>query len=134
MSQDKQSLMEQMYEKTFRDIKEGEIVKGKIVAFNEKEAVVDIGFKSEGFVSVDEFRNIDNLAIDTEIEVLIESIEDEDGRLILSRQKAEKLHPIPIQVCNCHHYLLVLAHPHHSVLQSRPIGHCIPYNKYWHSV
>lgn len=92
MSQNKQSLMEQMYENTFRDVKEGEIVRGKIVAFNEKEAVVDIGFKSEGFVSVEEFRNIDKLEIDTEIEVLIESIEDEDGRLILSRLKAEKLH------------------------------------------
>lgn len=91
MSAEKQSLMEQMYENTFRDIKEGEVVKGTIVAFNEKEAVVDIGFKSEGFVSVEEFRNIENLELNTEIDVLIESIEDEDGRLILSRLKAEKL-------------------------------------------
>lgn len=91
MSENKQALMEEMYQNTFRDIKEGEIVKGTIVAFNEKEAVVDIGFKSEGFVSVEEFRNVENLEVDTEIDVLIESIEDDDGRLILSRLKAEKL-------------------------------------------
>ncbi len=91
MSENKQALMEEMYQNTFRDIKEGEIVKGTVVAFNEKEAVVDIGFKSEGFVSVEEFRNVENLEVDTEIDVLIESIEDDDGRLILSRLKAEKL-------------------------------------------
>lgn len=91
MNPEKQSLMSSLYDETFRDIKEGEIVKGKIVAFNDKEAVVDIGFKSEGFVAVEEFRNEENLAVNQEIDVLIESIEDEEGRLILSRLKAEKL-------------------------------------------
>lgn len=91
MGETKQSVMESLYNETFRDIKEGEIVKGKVVAFNDKEAVVDIGFKSEGFVSIDEFRNEENLVIDKEIEVLIENIEDEEGRLILSHLKAEKL-------------------------------------------
>ena len=91
MSESKLALMEEMYSNTFRDIKEGEIVKGRIVAFNEKEAIVDIGFKSEGFVSVEEFRNVDNLEVDTEIDVLIESVEDEEGKLVLSRTKAEKL-------------------------------------------
>lgn len=91
MTQTKHSLMEELYNETFRDIKEGEIVKGTIVAANSKEAVVDIGFKSEGFVSIDEFRNLENISTGIEIEVLIESIEDEEGRLILSRLKAEKL-------------------------------------------
>ncbi len=91
MTEDRQSLMSAMYNDTFRDIAEGEIVKGTIVAFNDKEAVVDIGFKSEGFVSVEEFRNLENIELDSEIEVLIESIEDDEGRLILSRLKAEKL-------------------------------------------
>lgn len=91
MSEDKQSIMGDLYNETFKDIKEGEIVKGTIVAFNDKEAVVDIGFKSEGFVSIEEFRNEENLDVNKEIDVLIESIEDEEGRLILSRIKAEKL-------------------------------------------
>lgn len=91
MNQDTQTLMQEMYDETFRDIKEGEIVQGTIVTHNDKEVVVDIGFKSEGFVSVDEFRNLDKIETGTEIEVLIESIEDDQGRLVLSRSKAEKL-------------------------------------------
>src|SRR3989338_2381913 len=91
MSDNRQSAMAEMYNDTFREIKEGEIVKGTIVAFNNKEAVVDIGFKSEGFVQIGEFLDERDLKIDNKIDVLIESIEDEDGRLILSRSKAEKL-------------------------------------------
>ncbi len=86
-----QSRMEALYNETFREIKEGDIVKGIIVAINQKEAVVDIGFKSEGFVAVEEFLNPEMLKINNEIEVLIESIEDDEGRLILSRSKAEKM-------------------------------------------
>jgi len=85
------TLMDELYKRSFRKINEGDIVKGTIVAINEKEAVVDIGFKSEGFVSIEEFRNVEDVGIATEIDVLIESIEDEEGRLILSRLKAEKL-------------------------------------------
>ncbi|HLF17465.1 MAG TPA: 30S ribosomal protein S1 [Candidatus Omnitrophota bacterium] len=91
MSDNKQAVMENLYNESFRKLSEGDIVKGRIVAFNEKEAVVDIGFKSEGFVSIEEFRNIEALGINSEIDVLIESIEDDEGRLVLSRQKAERL-------------------------------------------
>ncbi len=91
MNQEKQSLMAELYNETFHDIKEGEIVKGTIVSLSEKEAVVDIGFKSEGFVAMEEFRNIDDLDINSEIDVLVESMEDDEGRLILSHLKAEKL-------------------------------------------
>lgn len=91
MSQDRQTLMADLYKNSFHQIKEGEIVKGKIVAVNAKEVIVDIGFKSEGFVPIDEFRHKEDLQINTTIDVLIESIEDDDGRLVLSRLKAEKL-------------------------------------------
>src|SRR3990170_1367076 len=91
MSQEKHALMAEMYNETFHDIKEGEIVRGTIVAFNDKEAVVDIGFKSEGFVLIEEFQNMDKLDVGSKIGVLIETFEDEDGRLVLSRLKAEKL-------------------------------------------
>jgi len=92
MSEDRHAVMENLYKESFRNLNEGDIVKGKIVALSEKEAVVDIGFKSEGFVSMDEFRNVESLEIDSEIDVLIESMEDDEGRLVLSRQKAERLH------------------------------------------
>ena len=91
MNDEKQSLMAEMYNNTFRDIKEGEIVKGTVVAVSNKEVVIDIGFKSEGFVGIEEFRNVEGLEIGREIEILIESFEDDEGRLILSHQKAEKL-------------------------------------------
>ena len=91
MADDKRSLMAELYNSTMKDIKEGEIVKGTVVSVNLKEVIVDIGFKSEGFVPIEEFRDRDELKAGQQIEVFIESIEDEDGRLILSRSKAEKL-------------------------------------------
>jgi len=91
MNEDKRSMMEELYASTLKNVKEGEIVKGSIVALTENEAVVDIGFKSEGFVPIEEFRDKEDLQINKEIDVLIESVEDEEGRLILSKQKAEKV-------------------------------------------
>ena len=65
------SLMEELYASTLRDIKEGEVTKGTIAAINQKEVIVDIGFKSEGFVPIEEFRNPSDLAIGQQLEVLI---------------------------------------------------------------
>src|ERR1041385_3670645 len=59
-------LMDELYASTLKDIKEGEIVKGTIVAVTNKEVVVDIGFKSEGFVSIEEFRSRDDVNIRSE--------------------------------------------------------------------
>lgn len=91
MSDTSKSAMADLYESTLKDIREGEIVKGTLVAITLKEAVVDIGFKSEGFVPIEEFRNKGDLEVGTQIDVLIESVEDEDGRLVLSKLKAEKV-------------------------------------------
>jgi len=85
------SLMEELYASTLKDIKEGEVSKGVIAAITAKEVIVDIGFKSEGFVAIEEFRNPAELSIGQSIEVLIENIEDDHGRLILSFAKAERL-------------------------------------------
>ena len=85
------SVMEELYASTLKDIKEGEVSKGTIAAITAKEVIVDIGFKSEGFVPIEEFRNPAELAIGQSIEVLIENIEDDHGRLILSFAKAERL-------------------------------------------
>ena len=85
------SLMEELYESTLKDIKEGEIIKGTVAAVTQKEVIVDIGFKSEGFVPIEEFRNPAELVVGSQIEVLIENIEDDHGRLILSYGKAERL-------------------------------------------
>lgn len=91
MSEDNHALMEEFYASTLKNVKEGEIVTGTIVAVSAKEAVVDIGFKSEGFVPAEEFRDKEDFEVGKEIEVFIDSIEDEEGRVVLSKQKAEKV-------------------------------------------
>jgi small subunit ribosomal protein S1 len=78
-----------LYEGTLGKISEGEIVRGRIVAIGENEVSVDIGFKSEGTVSISEFPNRDDLKVGGEIEVFLESVENKDGQLVLSRKRAD---------------------------------------------
>ena len=86
----KQSDLDKFYEETFKDLKEGEVVKGKIVLLTPKEAIIDIGYKSEGCIPLNEFPNASSLKIDDEIDVLLESKENEDGMVVLSKWKAER--------------------------------------------
>lgn len=81
--------LEKLYERTLGKIHEGEIVKGRIAAISDAEISIDIGFKSEGVVSKTEFTNVSDLHVGDEVEVFIERIEDKDGRLILSRKRAD---------------------------------------------
>jgi len=78
-----------LYDQTFHTIKEGQIVKGKIVAINDNGVAIDIGFKSEGLVPLAEFANIDELTPGDDIEVFLESVENRDGQLVLSRKRAD---------------------------------------------
>jgi small subunit ribosomal protein S1 len=78
-----------MYEGTLAKISQGEIVRGRVVHVGETHVTVDIGFKSEGQVSVSEFPNLSDLKIGEEIEVYLESVEDKDGQLVLSRKRAD---------------------------------------------
>jgi len=81
--------MLKLYEGTLGKISEGEIVKGRIVAIGESEVSVDIGFKSEGVVSLAEFTRREELKVGEEIEVFLESVENKDGQLVLSRKRAD---------------------------------------------
>ena len=82
MAEEKQAAITTIYDETFRKLQEGDIVKGKVVAVNQKEVVIDIGFKSEGFVPIEEFHNPQDISVGKEIEVLIESMEDDEGHLV----------------------------------------------------
>lgn len=82
--------LEELYKQSIKIIKEGEIVKGKIVAIKTKEVLVDVGFKSEGVVPIIQFQT-DDLEVGKEIDFLIESIEDDAGAIILSREKAMRI-------------------------------------------
>ena len=78
-----------LYEESISGIEEGQIVKGNIASVGPGEILVDIGFKSEGIVSIKEFSDPENIEIGQEIEVFLEEIEDQEGQVILSKQKAD---------------------------------------------
>ena len=78
-----------LYESTLGKISQGEIVKGRIVHIGDNEIALDIGFKSEGTVAKNEFTNLSELKVGDEVEVFLESIEDKDGQLVLSRKRAD---------------------------------------------
>lgn len=87
-SQEEHQTLASLYENTLNAFNEKEIVKGSVVGFTEKEVVLNIGFKSDGLIAKTEFRDMPDLKIGDEIEVLLETKEDPNGQLILSRKKA----------------------------------------------
>jgi small subunit ribosomal protein S1 len=89
--EDEFKTMLKLYEKTFNVIKENEVVKGKIVAIHGEDVLIDIGSKSDGRVSKNEFSNQEELIVGNEIEVFLEKIEDKEGQLILSKKKADSI-------------------------------------------
>ena len=81
--------MEAMYGNTLTTVQEEEVVKGVVVGITERDVILNIGFKSDGLVSITEFRDLPDLKIGDEVEVFIEDQEDINGQLILSRKKAK---------------------------------------------
>ncbi len=79
----------EMYDSTIKDIKEGQIVSGKVLGVSRDDVIVDVGFKSEGLIAINEFPEPINIAVGDEIEVYLEQIEDQNGQLILSKSKAD---------------------------------------------
>jgi len=83
-----------LYDNSFRNIAEGEVVKGTVLKVTPSEVIVDVGYKSEGIIPVDEFVDetgqISVQPGDT-VDVLLERTEDREGYVVLSREKAEKM-------------------------------------------
>ena len=79
---------DEVYDKTFKQINDNEMVNGTVVAMTKTDVVVNIGFKSDGLVSLNEFRDIPDLKIGDEVEVMVAEKEDKDGNLHLSRKQA----------------------------------------------
>ncbi|MCY4029090.1 MAG: 30S ribosomal protein S1 [Acidobacteria bacterium] len=83
-----------LYAGSFRNIAEGEVIKGTVLQVSESEVIVDVGYKSEGMISLSEFLDENGEAAvhpgDT-VDVLLERTEDRDGHIVLSREKAEKM-------------------------------------------
>jgi small subunit ribosomal protein S1 len=80
-----------MYEDTLKNIEEGEIVKAKILRLTENAAILDLGFKSEGSVPLDEFRSPEEAQPGAEVDVFLERLEDQEGVVVLSKKKADFL-------------------------------------------
>src|SRR6059036_1205563 len=81
--------MEEALRQSDKRFAAGEIVKGIIIEVRPKEVLVDIGYKSEGVIPANEFEDIKTVKISDEIDVLIEKLEDKDGMVVLSKEKAE---------------------------------------------
>ncbi len=81
--------LKELYYQHLKDIRDGQIVKGKVVGVSGNEVIVDIGYKSEGFIPREEFL-WDDVEIGQEIDVYVDTTEDEDGMLIISKRKADR--------------------------------------------
>ena len=100
-SQEEFLTLARLYADSFRDVKEGELVKGKIVRVQGDNVIIDVGFKSEGSIPKNEFREDEEIKIGNEVEVVLESVEDQEGNLVLSKQRADFLR-IWEKVVNAH--------------------------------
>jgi small subunit ribosomal protein S1 len=78
-----------LYEGTLQSIAEGEIVKSTVLRVTDSHVILDVGFKSEGAIPLDEFKSGDGVVAGDEVEVLLERLEDENGAVILSKKKAD---------------------------------------------
>ena len=88
-SAEERATLEAQYEGTLNSINKGEIVEGTVVSINNKDVVLNIGFKSDGLVSASEVRDLPELKIGDTVDVFVESQEDANGQLVLSRKRAK---------------------------------------------
>jgi small subunit ribosomal protein S1 len=83
--------MMNLYDNTLSILQEKEVVDGKVISMNKREVVVDIGYKSDGIVSINEFRYNPVLKVGDKVEVYVETLEDKKGQLTLSHKKARSM-------------------------------------------
>src|SRR3989449_898563 len=88
-SSDEIAKMTELYEGTLSNIQEGEIVKSKVLRVTDTAVILDVGFKSEGAVAIDEFKDPRSLKEGDEVEVFLEHLEDQEGAVVLSKKKAD---------------------------------------------
>ena len=83
--------LEEIYNGSLNNLQDNDVLVGKVVRLTDKEAIVDINFKSEGVISLNEFRYNQGLAVGDEVEVMVDRREDKSGQLQLSHKKARTL-------------------------------------------
>ena len=77
------------YEESMQSIGEGEIVRGTVLSIDDKDVLVDVGFKSEGIISLSEFSDPTSIKVGDVLEVFLEKMENQDGLVVLSKQRAD---------------------------------------------
>ena len=87
-SKEEQNRLEEAYSKSFKSIEQGDVITGKVVSINDREVVLNIGFKSDGVINASELRYNRDLKIGDEVEVYVESQEDANGQMQLSHKRA----------------------------------------------
>jgi small subunit ribosomal protein S1 len=87
-SESERDKLANLYNDTLNTVSEKEVLTGTVISLNKREVVVDIGYKSDGIVSVNEFRYNPELKIGDKVDVYIESLEDKRGQMILSHKQA----------------------------------------------
>ncbi|HYY15007.1 MAG TPA: 30S ribosomal protein S1 [Chthoniobacterales bacterium] len=80
--------MQDVMAKAMPEFREGSIVKGRILELRPREVLVDIGYKSEGVIPITEFEDVENLEVGDEVDVLLERLENDEGMVVLSKEKA----------------------------------------------
>jgi len=83
-----EAAMEAMYDETLKNLNEGSIVTGKILSVVDGDVLIDIGYKSEGIVSAQEFTDLEEDPVGQEVEVFLEQLEDKEGMIVLSKRRA----------------------------------------------
>jgi SSU ribosomal protein S1P len=90
-TRDQRMELETLYNETLSTIGENEVVEGTVIGLTKREVFINIGYKSEGVVSISEFRYNSDLKVGEKVEVYVENPEDKKGQLVLSHKKARAL-------------------------------------------
>jgi len=88
-TEDEYNEMMALYDETLALIDEGQIVSGVVLSLEDRDVIVDVGFKSEGIIPLDEFGDPNTVSVGDRVEVYLENIENQDGQIVLSKSKAD---------------------------------------------
>jgi small subunit ribosomal protein S1 len=83
--------LKEIYEESIHDFEPNTIIRGKVVSISDGDVIVNVGYKSEGIIPIDQFGEPPRVEVGDEIEVFLESVEDESGMIVLSKRKADRI-------------------------------------------
>ena len=83
--------LSKLYDESLKQLQQGQLVKGRVLSVTGTEVLLDVGYKSEGAIPLEEFDHPSQVKVGEEVEVLLESVEDEHGLVVLSKRKAERV-------------------------------------------